>query len=71
MERVFLKRFIELCSSQMLCVRKSCAANLANFAVYISKDSFKKNLVSFQVKNYNFMLILFYFYVVSMFFKIV
>lgn len=77
MERVFLNRFIELCSSQMLCVRKSCATNFVKFAAYVRKETFLKSLVSFLVvkRVYSIKILIFCFSLlsrlVSMFFNAV
>lgn len=44
-ERVFLKRFAELCSSSMFYTRKVCAARMGDFCVVVGKDLFETILV--------------------------
>lgn len=46
MERIFLKRFTELCTSPMFCIRKICAGNLGEFCSVIGKDALENILVS-------------------------
>lgn len=45
MERVFLKRFTELCVSPMFCVRKICAGNFGEFCSVIGKEALENTLV--------------------------
>lgn len=45
MERVFLKRFTELCASPMLMLRKLCAGNFGDFCFVVGKESLEKTLV--------------------------
>lgn len=45
MERIFLKRFTELCTSHMLCVRKICAGNFGEFCSVIGKEALENTLV--------------------------
>ncbi|KAJ8922296.1 hypothetical protein NQ315_004236 [Exocentrus adspersus] len=42
-ERVFLKRFTELCTSHMFYIRKVCAAHIGEFCTVVCKDVFEKN----------------------------
>lgn len=45
-ERVFLKRFTELCTSPIFFVRKVCAAHFGEFCSVVGKDAFENTLVS-------------------------
>ncbi|XP_018571086.1 serine/threonine-protein phosphatase 4 regulatory subunit 1 isoform X2 [Anoplophora glabripennis] len=44
-ERVFLKRFSELCASHMFYIRKVCAARFGEFCTVVGKDAFEKILL--------------------------
>ncbi|KAJ8927571.1 hypothetical protein NQ314_019954 [Rhamnusium bicolor] len=44
-ERVFLKRFSELCASHMFYVRKVCASHFGEFCAVVGKDAFEKILL--------------------------
>ncbi|KAG5900679.1 hypothetical protein JTB14_005944 [Gonioctena quinquepunctata] len=44
-ERVFLKRFIDLCASPMFYVRKVCAAHFGEFGAVLGKDAFENILL--------------------------
>lgn len=45
MERIFLKRFTELCASPMFCVRKICAGNFGEFCSVIGREALENTLV--------------------------
>jgi serine/threonine-protein phosphatase 4 regulatory subunit 1 len=45
-ERVFLRRFSQLCSSNMFYTRKVCASHIGDFCAIVGKDQFEKVLVS-------------------------
>ncbi|XP_044269885.1 serine/threonine-protein phosphatase 4 regulatory subunit 1-like isoform X2 [Tribolium madens] len=44
-ERVFLKRFSEMCASSMFYTRKMCAAHIGDFSVVVGKEQFDKVLL--------------------------
>ncbi|XP_015832998.1 serine/threonine-protein phosphatase 4 regulatory subunit 1 isoform X2 [Tribolium castaneum] len=44
-ERVFLKRFSEMCESSMFYTRKMCAAHIGDFAVVVGKQPFHRTLL--------------------------
>nr|XP_023018479.1 serine/threonine-protein phosphatase 4 regulatory subunit 1-like isoform X3 [Leptinotarsa decemlineata] len=48
-ERVFLKRFIDLCSSPMFYMRKICAAHFGDFCAVVGKDSFENILLPYYI----------------------
>ena len=45
-ERVFLKRFSQLCASNMFYTRKVCASHIGDFCAVVGKEQFEKVLVS-------------------------
>ncbi|KAJ8940759.1 hypothetical protein NQ318_009671 [Aromia moschata] len=44
-ERIFLKRFSELCASHMFYIRKVCAAHFGEFSAVVGKETFEKVLL--------------------------
>lgn len=46
MERVFLKRFTELCVSPTFYIRKICATNFGEFCNVVGTSAFENTLVS-------------------------
>lgn len=64
-ERVFLQRFLQLCSSSMFYIRKMCAASFGDFCAVVGTEAYEYNLVGilfyplFKSEIYNFYLFFF------------
>lgn len=44
-ERVFLRRFSQLCTSNMFYARKVCASHIGDFCAVVGKEEFERVLV--------------------------
>lgn len=45
-ERIFLRRFIELCLNHRFAIRKACAASMGDFCAVVSPETVENILVS-------------------------
>lgn len=45
-ERIFLRRFSQLCTINLFYVRRVCASNIGDFCAVVGKEEFEKVLVS-------------------------
>lgn len=50
-ERVFLQRFIQLCSNKLFYLRKVCASHYGDFCAVVGREAFEQILVSTSIST--------------------